>query len=127
MAQTEISAPPRIKPQTFLRFRTGDSPKWATVPALRIPFMNSTLLKSAVALVPETELLVNMVRLRVRQLSQGQRPLIAAPPGMGLADIALSEIAEGKLTSAPEPAPVRGGKPATVIAFPGGTPEKKAA
>ncbi len=47
---------------------------------------------------------------------------------MGLADIALSEIAAGKLTSEREVAPAIGGaQPATVIAFPGGTPVKKAA
>ncbi len=89
--------------------------------------MNPTLVKSAAAVIPETELLVNIVRLRVRQLVRGHRALIMAPPGMGLADIALSEIAAGKLTSELDPAPVRGAKPPDVIAFPGGAPAAKAA
>ena len=63
--------------------------------------MNPIILARAVEVVPETELLVNMVRLRVRQLSNGFRPLLEVPPGMGFSDIALSEIANGKLTSEP--------------------------
>ncbi len=60
--------------------------------------MNPTLLKNAVVRIPETELLINMVRLRVRQLIRGQRALVVTPPGMGFSDIALSEIGEGKLS-----------------------------
>ena len=89
--------------------------------------MNSTLLKNASVVVPETELLVNMVRLRVRQLIRGQRALIMAPPGMGYCDIALSEIAGGKLTSEPSLGPVREVASPVVIAFPKAVPAKKAA
>ena len=88
--------------------------------------MNSTLLKNAVLVVPETELLVNMVRLRVRQLVRGQRALILAPPGMGFADIALSEIAAGKLTSESTGSALEVAPP-VVIAFPKTAPAKKAA
>jgi len=63
--------------------------------------MNSNLLAAAAKVIPLTELLVNVVSRRVRQLNQGHRPLVAAPPGMGIADIALTEIIEGKLTSKP--------------------------
>ena len=63
--------------------------------------MNSKLLASASKVIPLPELLVNVVSRRVRQLNQGHRPLIATPPGMGIADVALSEIIEGKLTSQP--------------------------
>jgi DNA-directed RNA polymerase subunit omega len=63
--------------------------------------MNAQLLAGASKVIPLTELLVNVVSRRVHQLSRGHRPLIAAPPGMGMADIALSEIIAGKLTSAP--------------------------
>jgi DNA-directed RNA polymerase subunit omega len=38
-----------------------------------------------------------MVSKRVRQLSAGSRPMVETNLSMGLADIALSEIAEGKL------------------------------
>lgn len=61
--------------------------------------MNAILLTEAFAVVPDRGLLINIVRLRVRQLAAGHRPLVAVPPGMGLADVALCEVAEGKLTS----------------------------
>ncbi len=89
--------------------------------------MNPILVRKAATVIPETELLVNVVRLRVRQLNQGHRPLLALPPGMGLADIALSEIAAGKLTSEPTGTPALGAAAPVVIAFPGGAPAKKAA
>lgn len=38
-----------------------------------------------------------MVSQRVRQLSAGSRPMISVETRMGLADIALAEIAQGKL------------------------------
>lgn len=38
-----------------------------------------------------------MVSRRVRQLSQGHRPLIEPGPRMGWSDIAFQEIIEGKL------------------------------
>ena len=60
--------------------------------------MQSTLLNRASIVVPNQHLLVNLVRLRVRQLMRGHRPLILAPPGMGFADLALSEIIAGKTT-----------------------------
>ncbi len=63
--------------------------------------MNSNLLVAATKVIPLTELLVNMVSRRVRQLNKGHRPLVETPPGMGIADIALTEIIEGKLTSQP--------------------------
>ena len=60
--------------------------------------MQSILLSRATVVVPNQHFLVNMVRLRVRQLMRGHRPLILAPPGMGFADLALSEIIAGKAT-----------------------------
>ncbi len=89
--------------------------------------MNATLLASATGAIPETELLVNMVRLRVRQLAQGARPLIVAPPGMGLADIALSEIAAGKLISEAKPSPATAAALPPIVAFPAGAKVKRAA
>ena len=92
--------------------------------------MNATIVARAAKIIPEVDLLVNVVRLRVRQLVAGHRPLIAVPPGMGLADVALSEIAENKLTSAPK-ANVIDAAPAAaaIISFPAIAPavKKKAA
>jgi DNA-directed RNA polymerase subunit omega len=47
--------------------------------------------------IPSPELLVNVVRLRVRQLVQGHRPLTQTDAQMEFSDIALKEISEGKL------------------------------
>lgn len=45
-------------------------------------------------------LLINMVSRRVRQLNQGQRPLVKPDDQhMSNMDLALKEIAEGKLTA----------------------------
>ncbi len=84
--------------------------------------MNANLLALASAVVPEDKLLINMVRLRVRQLSVGHRPLVLTPPGMLSADIALSEIAAGKIVSevgtlADAQAASR---PPTILTFPNG-------
>ena len=84
--------------------------------------MNANLLALASSVVPEDKLLINMVRLRVRQLSVGHRPLVLTPPGMLSADIALSEIAAGKIVSevgtlADAQAASR---PPTILTFPNG-------
>lgn len=92
--------------------------------------MNSTVLSRAAKIIPDADLLVNIVRLRVRQLVAGHRPLIAVPPGMGLADVALSEIAENKLRSEPKLSALDSTAPAAaIIAFPTVKPavKKKAA
>ena len=60
--------------------------------------MSSTLLEEASKVIPSQQLLVNVVSKRVRQLSQGHRPMVEHGPREGLADIALKEIIEGKLT-----------------------------
>ena len=63
--------------------------------------MNSELVKKALAKVPSPHVLINLVSQRVRQLSYGgggvSRPLIADVGNLGLADIALREIAEDKM------------------------------
>ena len=59
--------------------------------------MNSHLVKAASNVVTNQQILVNMVSRRVRQLTLGHRPLVEFVPGLGFADIALSEIADGKI------------------------------
>jgi DNA-directed RNA polymerase subunit omega len=59
--------------------------------------MNAELIKAATEVVQNQQILVNIVSRRVRQLTLGHRPLVEFSPGMGHADIALSEIANGKL------------------------------
>ena len=60
--------------------------------------MNSNLVKAAAEVIPNPKILVNMVSQRVRQLCLGHRPMVEFIPGLGHADIALSEIAAGKLS-----------------------------
>lgn len=75
--------------------------------------MNAELCKLANEKVGNSNLLVNIISRRVRQLNAGggglSRPLINVPAGMGLADIALTEILEDKLgwTVPAEPVAVR--------------------
>jgi DNA-directed RNA polymerase subunit omega len=60
--------------------------------------MNADLVKSAIEVVHSEQILVNMVSRRVRQLTLGHRPMVEGTIGLGHADIALTEIAQGKLT-----------------------------
>ena len=63
--------------------------------------MNAELTRKALEKVGNPNVLVNLVSRRVRQLngmgSSPARPLISETVGLGAADIALIEIAEGKL------------------------------
>jgi DNA-directed RNA polymerase subunit omega len=60
--------------------------------------MNAELVKAASEVITNQQILVNMVSRRVRQLTLGHRPLVVCAPGLREADIALTEIANGKLT-----------------------------
>ena len=60
--------------------------------------MNTKLLEAALLRVTNPELLVNIVSRRVRQLIQGHRPLVEVSPRMDHVDVALKEIADGKLS-----------------------------
>ena len=63
--------------------------------------MNAELSKKALEKVGNPNILVNLISRRVRQLNSaggtGSRPLIEAPPSMGVADIALLELVEDKM------------------------------
>jgi DNA-directed RNA polymerase subunit omega len=60
--------------------------------------MKPNLVKAASEVIPNPKILVNMVSQRVRQLCLGSRPMVEFVPGLGHADVALSEIAAGKLS-----------------------------
>jgi DNA-directed RNA polymerase subunit omega len=64
--------------------------------------MNAELCKKAVEKVGNPNVLVNLISRRVRQLSSNggglSRPLVEVPASMGLADIALTEIIEDKMS-----------------------------
>jgi len=86
--------------------------------------MKAELVTAACKVVRNQQILVNMVSRRVRQLTLGHRPLVEYAPGLGHADIALSEIANGKLvfesTFGQEE-----NMPAEVVVFPGVIVSKK--
>ncbi len=69
----------------------------APVTSLRI--MTTQLLQEAALVIPNPQLLINVVSKRVRQLSLGHRPMVETG-GLrtSLTDIALREIISGKLT-----------------------------
>jgi DNA-directed RNA polymerase subunit omega len=89
--------------------------------------MKADLIEAASEVITDQQILVNMVSRRVRQLSLGHRPLVEYTPGLREADIALTEIANKKLTF--ESTFGRNGNaeaPAQVVQFPGVTSSKKA-
>jgi DNA-directed RNA polymerase subunit omega len=70
--------------------------------------VNAELCKKAAEIVGNPNVLVNLLSRRVRQLNAGGgglgRPLIGDVGNLGLADIALREIIEGKMGwEVPEP------------------------
>ncbi len=60
--------------------------------------MTAQLLVEANKIIPNQQLLINVVSKRVRQLGIGHRPLVEATLKSSLTDIALKEIIAGKLT-----------------------------
>ncbi len=63
--------------------------------------MNANLVKLALEKVVNANVLVNMVSRRVRQLNaggSGSHPLVMETANMGMADIALMEIIEDKMS-----------------------------
>jgi DNA-directed RNA polymerase subunit omega len=87
--------------------------------------MKAHLVQAACEVVPNQQILVNMVSRRVRQLCLGHRPLVEFIPGLGHADIALSEITAGKLTFESTDAQNEENSETHVVKFPGITVEKK--
>jgi len=88
--------------------------------------MKADLVKAASEVITNQQILVNMVSRRVRQLLLGHRPLVEYAPGLGEADIALTEIANGKLTFESTFGQNGIAEAATrVVQFPGVTSSKK--
>ncbi len=84
--------------------------------------MKSNLVNAALDVIPNQQILVNMVSRRVRQLCLGHRAMVEFVPGLGHADIALSEIAAGKLIYES----ILGQNGTQVVEFPRVIVEKKA-
>ena len=90
----------------------------------RQKIMNPELVKAANQVVHSQQILVNIVSRRVRQLTLGHRPMIEFAPGLGHADIALTEIVQGKLTFEFQVSQ-NGDAPIEVVEFPGVIVSKK--
>ena len=60
--------------------------------------MNNSYLAKALKVVNERNILVNLAAKRATELSRGSKPLVDTPLGTVALDIALLEIAEGKVT-----------------------------
>jgi DNA-directed RNA polymerase subunit omega len=68
-------------------------------PSIKIPVrIKVDYLEPAQLRISGPELLINVVRRRVRQLVQGHRPITQTDARMDFCDIALKEISEGKLS-----------------------------
>ena len=72
-------------------------PTEATRSVRSLRHMTTQLLQEAAQVIPNQQLLINVVSKRVRQLGLGHRPLVETTPRMSLTDIALKEIIAGKL------------------------------
>lgn len=59
--------------------------------------MRTELVEKASEVITDIPMLINMVSKRVRQLNNGRSPLIPMMERLGAADIALTEIIEGKI------------------------------
>lgn len=59
--------------------------------------MKTELVEKAAQIVADPQKLINIVSQRVHQLNNGHSPLVPTTPTMGLANIALTEIIEGKI------------------------------
>jgi DNA-directed RNA polymerase subunit omega len=60
--------------------------------------MRDDYLQSALAVINDPNILVNVVSRRVKQLRLGNRPLVQSLEKLSAEDTALREIAEGKIT-----------------------------
>jgi len=59
--------------------------------------MTTQLLDEAIKVIPDQQVLINVVSKRVRQLAQGHRPMVEVGARLDYADTALREIIEGKI------------------------------
>lgn len=77
--------------------------------------MRDDYLQSALKVIDDPTILVNVVSRRVKQLRRGNRPLVISLEKLSAEDTALREIAEGKITyelATPEELARSNGRPA---------------
>jgi DNA-directed RNA polymerase subunit omega len=72
-------------------------PLSAPIASTPFSFMKAELVDQAALIIPHPPVLINLVSKRVKQLAAGRPALVDRRPGMRDADIALTEIIEGKI------------------------------
>lgn len=60
--------------------------------------MRDEYIKAARKVIPDANILINVVSRRVKQLKYGQKPLVESLERLSPEDIALREIIEGKIS-----------------------------
>jgi len=68
------------------------------VRVIHIILMRDDYLQAALKIIDDPNILVNLVSLRVKQLRRGNRTLVESLEKLLPEDVALREIAEGKIT-----------------------------
>ena len=61
------------------------------------PAMRDDYIKEALRVIPDPNILINVVSRRVKQLKRGSRPLVESLEKLAPEDIALREIIEAKI------------------------------
>jgi DNA-directed RNA polymerase subunit omega len=79
-----------------MRLRLTNSPR--TLAKMKIIPMRDDYLQNALKVIDDPTILVNVVSCRVKQLKRGNRPLVASLERLSPEDMALREIAEGRIT-----------------------------
>jgi DNA-directed RNA polymerase subunit omega len=59
--------------------------------------MRDDYIKDALKIIPDPNMLINVVSRRVKQLRRGNRPLVESLEKLSAEDTALREISEGKI------------------------------
>ncbi|MBP6508369.1 MAG: DNA-directed RNA polymerase subunit omega [Opitutaceae bacterium] len=63
--------------------------------------MRDDYIKDALKVIPDPNMLINVVSRRVKQLRRGNRPLVESLEKLSSEDTALREIIEGKISFEP--------------------------
>lgn len=92
-----MSATPASEETNIVEFPGMNAPVAITPSGKGSTIMRSDLVEEALKVIPEPPTLINLVSARVKQLNTGRAPLVVTDFRMGAADIALTEIIEGKI------------------------------
>jgi len=60
--------------------------------------MRDDYIKESLKIIPDPNVLINVVSRRVKQLKRGNRPLVESLEKLSSEDIALREVIEGKIS-----------------------------